>query len=107
MDKLANLVDNAGAALGALRGNARLRAVDRRFDNHVYAHGSTPQRSDASASVDNAERVPGSLPESVLMEGYGVCGRCTGSGHVPASILGDPHRLTTCPRCGGTGRKGR
>lgn len=42
--------------------------------------------------------------ERELLEGYGVCGRCYGSGCVGED--GRPGFTHDCPRCGGTGIKG-
>ena len=39
--------------------------------------------------------------EREIIEGYGTCGRCGGTG----SITYDVGRYVSCPRCGGTGRK--
>lgn len=45
------------------------------------------------------------LTEAELLEGYGVCGRCSGSGSIGGMGVNGGRRID-CPRCDGTGRKG-
>lgn len=61
--------------------------------------GTSAQRLEASLDVHHP------TSEVELLEGYGVCGRCGGSGRVTGT--GErAGRSVDCPRCGGTGAKG-
>lgn len=85
-----------------------------------FAHG--PQVFLSTPSVGSSDGPAGNSPESLeasldrinvhiptseveLLEGYGVCGRCSGTGRITGT--GErAGRSVDCPRCAGTGAKG-
>jgi DnaJ-class molecular chaperone len=78
-------------------------------------------RSDPLETLDRRHDSPGSLAElerldrlnatseRELLEGYGRCSRCGGSGIVaaPGETSSTRVRMLECPRCGGSGRPSR
>lgn len=106
------MVEKIGDALRRLGRNSGTLRHPAAVGDSTSSVGSGRSRSRAlgapetSRSNDGMEalRVLNALSEAAILEGYGVCGRCGGTGFL--AFDDDAHRYRECRRCDGTGRKG-
>jgi hypothetical protein len=115
-NRVCGMLRHAAAVGGNFAKNSGLTRTAR-LNTAALPNGAGPGLSLASAervtpeAWIGPEQLPnarhGQLSEHELLEGYGMCGRCSGFGHVLADeVHPDRLRSVSCPSCGGTGRKG-
>jgi len=113
VDNLRRIVDNNGRRVGSGSGSGgavRPQAANAAGHPPVGSSGRPPLpgqvRSRASGRTLEELETLNATSEASLLEGRGICGRCGGTGSVPADDVAPSElRRRSCPRCGGTGLK--
>jgi len=114
VEKIGEILERLGADSGTLQPFAAI-------DGLTLAVGSArslrPSGAETSGSLDEEIeelersrielRSLNATTERELLEGYGRCGRCGGTGAITTVCFGSRGAIyVDCPRCNGTGRKG-